>query len=56
LPPKRREQAEIVQYAGPQFFDNAALQVDCLLERSFYPIEAIQGILAEFGFDAAHRI
>ena len=55
LPAKRREQAEVVQYARPQFFDDTTLQVDGLLERSFHSIEAIQSILTERGFDAARK-
>src|ERR1700722_13084301 len=56
LPPKCREQAEIVQYARPQVFDNSALQVDCLFERSFHSVDAIQGVLAQSRFDASYRL
>src|SRR5450432_3947332 len=56
LPTQRREQAEIIQYAWPQFFCNAALQLDCLLERSLHSVHAIQRILTKRRLNAAHRI
>ena len=51
LPMKCCEQTKIVQNAGPEFLNNPAFQVDCLLERSFDPVEAIEGIVAWRRFD-----